>query len=386
MPALDAGCRRGRGARECWRCCKIILPAREPCRPSPRLARQRPWVSSGDFGIDDGEDCEGFKEPLEARRDPETAETNVVMQSQRALPFAVLPGGFHSSDDGSSISAVSSSAPCELEDAECQAISELRGLLQSEAGVEGLPEDLLHCCCRVSRNDIARAYQRARDMLEWRAREGVDCILADPAALAEEESWRQLLRYGLAGRDRKLRPVMIQAVGRWDMKALNEAMRERKDELLRSHVVLYEMLRRQAQEGLLAAASVEQHCNDRESAQDCAKRRPRPARWVLVLDVEGLSIWHTRYPEVLACLKEVSAMGSKYYPEHVDRMFVVNASSGFHLIWRLISRFLKPNTRAKVRVLPEGDCRELVAECGAACIPVQLGGHLPAHLLPYVMG
>jgi len=366
MQVFDAGCRRSR-ARECWRCCKLVLPAGKARRPSPRLTRRRPIGAGGDSGIDDGVILEaGYIEEAHA--------------STVATPCLLASSAFSNFDDGCSAASSSSTARPEREELEARCVSELREQLKVEAGIRDAPEDLLHCCCRVSRYTVSLAFQRACAILEWREREGVDLILANPTALAEERSWRPLLRYGLPGRDRKSRPVMIQAVGRWDMKALNTAMRDRKNELLRSHVVLYETLRKQSLEALLAPQ--EHACG--KAGEDCGRRRPHPARWVFVLDMEGLSLWHTRYPEVLACLKEVSALGSKYYPETIDRMFVVNASAGFHMIWRLVARFLKPNTRAKVRVLPEGDCRELVAECGAACIPVQFGGHLPGHLLPHV--
>jgi hypothetical protein len=185
---------------------------------------------------------------------------------------------------------------------------------------------------------------------------------------------------------------MIQAVGQWDMRALSAAVKERKEGLLQSHVVVYETLRRQAQEALLLQATAAP--TDSDAGKEVNGRiilppellRRRPLRWVIVLDVGGLSFWHTRFPEVLAGLQEASVLGSKYYPETVDRMFVVNASPGFHLTWRLISRFVKPNTRSKVRVLPAGNYQDLIAECGSACIPVHLGGLLPASALPYVAG
>jgi hypothetical protein len=282
---------------------------------------------------------------------------------------------------------------------------------------------LLHCAIRVSKNNPAKAYQRAQEMLEWRQREGVDQILTNPSDLAEEQFWRPLLRYELPGVDRKSRPVMIQAIGRWDMRALNKAVRERRQGLLRAHMVVYEMLRRQAQEaasiaGQAGAATASPSASPRtspcpspgaspetsaatraagsaavgteaseasssivsstEGSWCCERSQSLPTlRWVVVLDMEGLSLWHTRYPEVLALLKEAGALGSRYYPETVDRMFVVNAPPGFDMIWRrLLCRFVKPNTRAKVRILPEGDFSDLVAECGASCIPMRLGGQL----------
>jgi len=360
-----------------------FLQPKDPRRPSPRPVLCKLWIPIGDCGIDDaenGEVCYTLEENETALRSSTlTRDTN---QSDgfgwtSAFSKSALVSGLIS-DQGSTLST-SSNAAVEMEDAEVQAISELRLRLREEAGLHDLPDDLLHCCCRVAGGNKSLAFQRARDMFEWRAQEGVDGIMTDPAALAAEKFWRPLLHYGLPGLDRKFRPVMIQAMGRWDMKALRMATRDRKSGLIRAHLLLYETLRRQAQEALLLRPAPEPLAGG-----GCGKRRLRPVRWVLVLDVGGLSLWHTRYPEVLSCLKEVGRTVSRYYPESVDRMFVVNASSSFHAIWRIISHLFKPNTRAKVRVLPEGDFRELLAECGSVCIPEHLGGRLPASMLPDV--
>lgn len=379
---------RSRMARECWRCCRLITPATYPSRPAPRVSRHKPWKVDGDHGVVDSEAGEVFRS---LHRELLENSSGSADSQQRRLVASGIPVSLMTCDNTSSCSS-RSSAPVDLEDAETQVIAEVRRRLHKEAGYRDLPNDLLHSCCRVCRSDPERAFLRALDMLSWREREGVDHILTNPVAVAEELSWRRLLRYGFAGKDRKSRPVMIQAVGQWDMRALSAAVKERKEGLLQSHVVVYETLRRQAQEALLLQATAAP--TDSDAGKEVNGRiilppemlRRRPLRWVIVLDVGGLSFWHTRFPEVLAGLQEASVLGSKYYPETVDRMFVVNASPGFHLTWRLISRFVKPNTRSKVRVLPAGNYQDLIAECGSACIPVHLGGLLPASALPYVAG
>jgi len=380
---------RSRMARECWRCCRLITPVTYPGRPAPRVSRHRLWKVDGDHGVVDSEACgEVFQslhqELLEGNSGPVDCQHHRSVASGASVSTPC---------DNTSTCSSRNTAPVDLEDAETQVIAELRHRLLKEAGYRDLPNDLLHSCCRVCKRDPDRAFRRALDMLAWREREGVDSILTNPAAVAEELSWRRLLRYGFAGKDRKSRPVMIQAVGQWDMRALNAAIKERKQGLLQSHVVVYETLRRQAQEALLLQATAAPTDSDGFGEEVNGRiilppelLRRRPLRWVIVLDVEGLSFWHTRFPEVLAGLQEASVLGSKYYPETVDRMFVVNASPGFHLTWRLIARFLKPNTRSKVRVLPAGDNQDLISECGSACIPVHLGGLLPASALPYVAG
>jgi len=383
---------RSRIARECWRCCRLITPAPCPSRPAPRLSRHRLWKVDGDHGVVDSEACgEVFVALRHELLDGSSGPADSQQRRSTASGFTTA-SGFMPCDNTSTCSSKSAAA-VELEEAETQVLAELRRRLHKEGGYRDLPNDLVHSVFRVCRRDPERAFRRALDMLSWREREGVDLILTNPAAVAEELSWRRLLRYGFPGKDRKSRPVMIQAVGQWDMRALNAAVKERKQGLLRSHVVVYETLRRQAQEALLLQVNAASRDSD-GSCKEVNGRiilppemlRRRPLRWVIVLDVEGLSFWHTRFPEVLAGLQEASVLGSKYYPETVDRMFVVNASPGFHLTWRLISRFVKPNTRSKVRVLPAGDYQDLIAECGSACIPVHLGGLLPASALPFVVG
>jgi len=392
--AFEGGCRRSRIARECWRCCRLSFwHSKDPRRPCPQPPTSKIWACNGDRGIDDTESGEAVITPQEIDDGSPVrleSRTNSIAAFERTLASASFATGVSSpwEEEAMNGTASCSSLPADLEDIEFQTISDLRLRLEDQAGLKDLPHDLLHCCCRVSHNNVSRAYQRARDMFDWRQREGVDTILADPTALAAESFWRPLLHYGLPGRDRKCRPVLIQAVGRWDMKALGVAMRNRKSALFRSQVVMYETLRTQAREAeaqrFMERSEADCGGNAAVRADAAGGRRLRPLRWVIVLDASGLSISHARYPEVLSCLKEVSKLGSRYYPENVDRMFVVNASSSFHVIWRVISPFVKPNTRAKVRVLPEGDSRELLAECGPECIPEHLGGRLPADALPYI--
>lgn len=240
----------------------------------------------------------------------------------------------------------------------------LRLHLAAEApGLGEVPNDILRNISRFSNGDAAKASSRAMSVLQWRAQEQVDAILSDAAALAEERLWRKLLCYDLPGLDIQNRPLMLQSVGRWNLEEMSTAMQESPEALLRSQVVVYETLRQQA-------------CSTGSPAQ----------QWVLVLDMSGLSVRHTWYPVIFSKLSQVGELSRKYYPESVERIFVVNAPVGFSAIWRVLERVVKPHTRSKVQVLPNGDYSALLQECGPDRIPKMLRGRLPDEQVPYFAG
>jgi len=258
-------------------------------------------------------------------------------------------------------------AEAALTEAQASAVARLRGLA-AKAGLRGVPEGLLQRCCAAAENDVEGAYHRLRDIIRWRQREGVQHLLEKPGALAAERWYRGLLHYGLTGQDRQGRAVMIEAIGQWDMEELDRAARERKEEMLRAHLVVCELLLKQAEESASARSPVQ-----------------RVPGFVAVLDMEGISLKHNplAYPQVLNVLKEVSKINARYYPEAVEHVFVVNAPRLFHSIWRYLAPFVLPSSGVRVDVLPKGEFGPLLRECGAACLPVQLGGTLPAQTGPY---
>lgn len=247
------------------------------------------------------------------------------------------------------------------------------------AGLQDVPEALLRRCCTAaiagqsasepgsSTAAEEQAYVQLRNILRWRKLEGVDGILEDPAALADEQWYGKLLHYGIMpGRDRFGRAVMVEAVGRWDMRELEVAAKERSENMIRAHIAVCERLLRHAQES---------------SEVDGKHRVPG---FVAILDMHGVSSQQNpmAYPSILAVLRDISAINARYYPEAVEHVFVVNAPIVFRAIWRLLSPFVLPSSGTRVDVLRTGDEGKLLQECGREALPEQFGGTLPANSVP----
>lgn len=62
-------------------------------------------------------------------------------------------------------------------------------------------------------------------------------------------------------------------------------------------------------------------------------------------------------------LKNIFALLQQHYVEHLDRLFMVNASSLFWGLWKVVAPFIDPVTRAKIVFLDSTDA--LVDELGA---------------------
>jgi hypothetical protein len=62
-------------------------------------------------------------------------------------------------------------------------------------------------------------------------------------------------------------------------------------------------------------------------------------------------------------LKNIFALLQQHYVEHLDRLFMVNASTIFWGLWKIVSPFIDPVTRAKIVFVDGTDA--LVEELGA---------------------
>ncbi|KAM1050626.1 hypothetical protein ACFX13_033074 [Malus domestica] len=72
---------------------------------------------------------------------------------------------------------------------------------------------------------------------------------------------------------------------------------------------------------------------------------------------------------------EIQKIDSNYYPETLNCLFIVNAGSGFKMLWKVVKAFLDARTLAKIQVLGYNYHSELFDVVDQSNLPTFLGGN-----------
>ncbi|XWS62762.1 hypothetical protein CRYUN_Cryun06bG0038500 [Craigia yunnanensis] len=174
---------------------------------------------------------------------------------------------------------------------------------------------------RARKFDLDKAKQMWADMLQWRKDFGADTIM---------EEYNEVIKYypqGYHGVDKDGRPVYIERLGQVDANKLTQVTTI--DRYLKYH---------------------------------------------------GLKSFNKTARELLHRLQKID---DDNYPETLNRMFIINAGSGFRLLWSTVKSFIDPKTTAKIHVLGSKyqgklleviDANELPEFLGASCNCADKGG------------
>ncbi|KAD6794375.1 hypothetical protein E3N88_05271 [Mikania micrantha] len=200
--------------------------------------------------------------------------------------------------------------------------------------------------------DINKTKQMWVDMLQWRKEFGADTIMED-FVFNEKQSVIDYYPHGHHGVDKDGRPVYIERLGQVDATKLLQATTL--DRYVKYHVMEFERI-----------------FSDKFPACSIAAKK-HIDQSTTILDVQGVGL-KSMNKASRELIQSLQSIDGNNYPETLCRMYIINAGSGFRILWNTVKSFLDPRTTAKIHVLGTKYQSKLLEVIDASELPEFLGG------------
>nr|GME12407.1 phosphatidylinositol/phosphatidylcholine transfer protein SFH11 [Ipomoea batatas]GME15994.1 phosphatidylinositol/phosphatidylcholine transfer protein SFH11 [Ipomoea batatas] len=206
---------------------------------------------------------------------------------------------------------------------------------------------------RMRDYDMVKAREMFLNYLKWREEFRVDAICKE-FKYEEYREVKGVYPHGFHGVDRYGRPIYIDRVGMVDINKLLEVTTI--ERFVKYHI-----------------SEQEKTLNLRYPACSLAAKK-HIASTTSILDVKDVGMSNFSKPARYLFL-EIQKIDSNYYPETLHRLFIINAGSGFKVLWKAIRAFLDQRTLAKIQVLGNNYLKNLVEVIDPSNLPTFLGGN-----------
>lgn len=189
-----------------------------------------------------------------------------------------------------------------------------------------------------------RAYRK------WRCEQNIDELRRIPPPKADLID--NICRMVVHGADKSGHPILYTRFGQIDVTALKTVCSP--TEFSRWHAYKNEKL--------------QQSCEEQSR-----KLGRHISQFLVICDLRGLNLQHI---QLMHLFKMISEVDSKYYPEEVRKLLIINAPSVFPIVYRIAKKFIAPKTQAKIELVTQKTkvMKRLLQLIDPSELPIEYGG------------